>query len=78
MTYFVIYNNEDGEVTVYEVGKEQLLTELQTGNLGKNPDFYDSVPNDGYVDSWSPDKMLIIKGEIVVPKAVQVATRYEL
>lgn len=77
MKYYVI-KNSDGDTYVEEIDKQELLNRLDPedpyyGTL----EFLKTIPKNGDTNYWG-DKLLIIKGEIVVPKAIEVATKYEL
>ena len=72
--YFVIHNGE-GDTTVREYTKEQLLAEIEENAWG------DAIPIEKIVDAdtnyWGGD-ILIIKGKIVTPKPKEVVTKYEV
>ena len=68
--YFLIYCNEDGEISVNEFKKEELLKAIcdQTDSWG-SVGFYKKLPDEEPV-YW--DKLLIIKGDIVTPNQLNV------
>ena len=78
-TYFVISNN-DGETYIAQMTEEALLRALQPNEFGDveivASDIAKSLPGSG-TDYWR-NKTLIIRGEIIVPKAKEVVTRFEL
>lgn len=77
MSYFLIYCSEDGDTRVYEYTAEQVEA-LLNGPEAEHQvgDFFDKVP-DRDTAYWSR-KVLLIKGEIVVPKVKEVVTRVTL
>jgi hypothetical protein len=70
--YFVI-SNSDGETTVTELSKEQLLKRVNDGEYKKVL----SVPDNEDTNYWG-DNVMIIKGTIVKPRAEQVVTKYSI
>lgn len=86
--YFVVTSGEDG-ISVDSMSKEELEKRLRekyyTGDIGPDPTFLDKVPDidKGYFfwsrsDEEPENPILIIKGNILVPKAVQRVTEYEV
>lgn len=78
MPYFVI-SNSDGETSVEEVTKEELLSRIQPED---GTDFYGgrgfiSDLNETDTNYWG-DNIMIIKGSLVVPKPKEVVKEYEL
>jgi len=74
--YFVI-RNSDGDTTVRGVNKENLLQEIEDGDFGENGEhILKFLPSDD-TNYWS-DGILIIKGQIVVPKAKEVITKFNI
>ncbi len=76
--YYVIISSEDGEPSVKEMTKEQVLKMFVPNEYG---DYYygkrealSELPGD--ISNF--DGVVIIKGEIVVPKPRKVVTEYEL
>ncbi|SNS23026.1 hypothetical protein SAMN05446037_1006127 [Anaerovirgula multivorans] len=82
--YFVIQNNADG-VCIDSVDEKTLLERLRTDEQGESyygadMEFLDYLP-DIYAGSfmWGDDNhVVIIKGNVVVPKPVKVVTEYTL
>ena len=77
MSYFIVSCSEDGDVYVSEHTTEQLEKMLN----GPEPDyrigdFVDKIP-DHNVAYWG-GRSIIIKGEIIVPKAKEVVTKVTL
>lgn len=78
MAYFLITANEDGETSVTQIRDiDAFLQEFADGEHG-TPEF---------VEDWreySPDPadwggaMMLIRGEIVTPKPVEVVTKYKI
>lgn len=76
-TYFVIRVSEDGDISVRAWDKANLLTKV----LGEEPYYgtrecFPAIP-DQDPQSW-PEGILVIKGKIVTPKAVQKIVEYEV
>lgn len=86
MPYFVIHNSE-GETTVEQISKEKLLNRIKSYNEEEdnpdneyycgNPQFLSKITerNTSY---WGYNNLLIIKGEIVVPKPVKIIEVFEV
>lgn len=84
MPYFILTSGEDG-TTIEQVTEDELkkrITPDKDGDTyyGSKLEFLGKVPkNDkGCWYGVSESAMLIIKGEIVQPKAVAVAVKYDL
>lgn len=78
MAYFIIHNSEDGEVSVHQMDAEELQKKLKEDYWGTGKKFI--LPNDIFdcdPNYWG-GKLLIIKGEIIVPKAKQTIIEYEV
>ena len=74
-TYFVI-NNSDGDTTITELTKEQLLKAIQENYWGKKG-IFNTLPKDLDTNYWG-ENILIIKGRVVEPKPEQVITKYNI
>lgn len=80
--FIVIHGMEKG-VSISEYSKEEFEEEAakgEDGYIGKNPKFLGKL-NKGMIfsaDDLRDGEMIVIKGEIVVPKAVKVIKSYEL
>ena len=75
--YYLIYFGEDG-VTVNKRTKDEIQNEIN-----KDPEGYHFIDNEeinsGSIDSeYTSHRHLIIKGEVVVPKATEIAISYEI
>ncbi len=84
MNYYLIRCDANG-ISIQEFTKERLEKELQNGLFdadGKPLDFLSLLADDS--DRWQYRSLsdiggnIIIKGDIVVPRAVQVTTRWEI
>lgn len=79
-SYFILTSGEDG-ISISMISKSALEKGLKQNDFGDNVKFLDHVPP---IDKgcWEQDEdentVLIIKGEIVVPKPVQKVTEYEV
>lgn len=82
MKYFVIRSSEDGEVYLSEMTKDQLENSM-TPPPGEDRAEIEADEICGSARGWDDRKesscaVLIIKGEVVVPKPVEVVTKFEL
>jgi hypothetical protein len=73
--YFVVFGHEDG-VSINSVDKEEFLEDLKKGEYGRDPEIYSSFPP--YVEMECFIGLIIIKGNVVVPKPKQVVQEYEI
>lgn len=73
--YYLI-RNDDGETFVREMTKEQIEA-FVNDHLIKSDLCWHIAPSNTDTNYWG-GKYLIIKGQIVVPKPVEVVKRYEL
>jgi hypothetical protein len=79
-SYFVLTSDEDG-ISVNMVSKATLEKCLKQKAFGENVEFLDHVPSidKGCWDQRDGEhKILIIKGEVVIPKVVGRVTEYEV
>lgn len=74
--YFVILNSE-GDTTVEALEKEELEERLSEGGYYGNIGFIEDMIVDTDTNYWG-GKMLIIKGEIAVPKPKKIVEAWEL
>ena len=80
MSYFII-SNSDGDTTVQQVSKDELLKRIQPDD-GEDCCYYGCV---GFLEAikeadtnyWG-ENILIIKGEIVTPKPKRVIETFEI
>lgn len=72
--YYIIYNS-DGDTDVEELTRQELLERLNAEEYG-DVDFLDWI-NDSNPNYWE-GKLLIIKGEIVVPKEKKTVTGWDI
>ena len=75
--YFLIYGTEDGG-QIQAIGGDELLDRLTSGYYGDMDFIKPGEPFDGDTNYWGEGVYLLIKGEIVVPKAKETVTEYEL
>jgi hypothetical protein len=76
--YFVIHNSEDGEASVHQMGAEELQNKLKADYWGTGKRFLSSDDTFSCDPNYWGGKLLIIKGEIIVPKPKQTVTEYEV
>lgn len=78
MNYFLITTNEDGETSVMRITDiDKFLQELADGEHG-DPGFIDGrKPWPADPASWK-GAMMLIRGEIITPKPVEVVTKYKI
>ena len=76
--YYVI-RNSDGDTTVDEFTKEQLLKAIQENYWGTNgsEDILTELPENTDTNYWG-EGLLIIKGSVVVPTPKQIVTKYDI
>ncbi|RPI80902.1 MAG: hypothetical protein EHM34_09385 [Nitrosopumilales archaeon] len=70
--YYVIQNS-DGDTTVRTCTKEEILKEINEGEIG---DVLTQILNSD-TNYWG-ESVLIIKGRMVAPKAEKVITKYNI
>lgn len=73
--YFVI-SNTDGDTYVQEVSKQELEDNLNEDYYGEDVEFLSKTPHDD-TNYWG-EKYLIIKGTVIVPKAKEKVTKFEV
>ena len=77
MTYFVI-NNSDGDTRIRALTREELLEKLGE-NFWGDVDFVKHLALDVAMDTnYLNGNVLIIEGEIVIPKPVKVVKAFTL
>ena len=78
MDKYYIISNSDGDTTVNEIAKEDLLKRLDPDeNYYGNRDILKEMPQETDTNYWG-DSMLIIKGTIVSPRPVTKITEFEI
>ena len=73
--YFFIYCSEDGDVSVVKYDRDDLLKDIRNeyyGPIDFHTDLIERNPQ-----YWN-NKALIIKGEIVIPKPIEIVKDYEI
>jgi len=73
-TYFIICNS-DGDTTVTEMTKTELLRAIEENYWG-DKGILDTCPRDD-TNYWG-DNIIIIKGKVVCPEPEQVVTKYKI
>lgn len=73
--YFVIYNGE-GDTTVEEFTKEQLLVQINDGAWG-DVEYMTDIPDNNDTNYWG-NGILIIKGSIVTPEEKKVVLTHDI
>ncbi len=74
--YFII-NNSDGDTCIDCISKEELLKRINEEYYGSHKNFLDVMPTESDTNYWG-DNILVIKGNVVSPKAEQVVTKYNI
>jgi hypothetical protein len=81
MNYYVIYMNDDVEVRTHgPLTREELLARLTPDTSG-NAYYGGMTPCDRFpadLNDIAGKHIVIIKGDVVVPRAVATVTKYEL
>jgi len=72
--YFVIQGSDGGSVEIYKTVED--LKKMLSEYHGE-PTFLNHA-NELYLRDWDTQDMFIIKGEVVIPKPVEVIQRYEV
>lgn len=93
MSYFIIHSGEDGISVSEPLSADEVKDRVTPDENGDTyygtTGFHEEVPDqsDGHFWSSTPtadgaedpaDKLLIIKGSIVVPQAVEVVTKFDV
>jgi hypothetical protein len=74
--YFLIHNS-DGETHVEQVDPGKLAREISEGDY-EGSNFLKKLPINGDTNAWPVNSYLLIKGEVIVPRTVEVVTRVEI
>ena len=74
---YVVVSNSDGETFVSVLPKAEFLRDLNNGEFGENPEFMTEFPtNTNENTSYWGGKILVLSAEVVVPKQVEVVTKW--
>ena len=73
--YFVIHNG-DGDTTVNEYTKKELIAEIEDNAWGDAVAF-ENIPNDNDTNYWGGG-ILIIKGKIIKPREKEVVIKFDV
>ncbi|MCP3684105.1 MAG: hypothetical protein GY861_15600 [bacterium] len=73
--YFIIHNSE-GDTTVDQVDKEELLKRIAEEYYGE-VSFHKALPEETDTNFWG-ENLLIIKGEVVTPTPVKVIEKFDI
>lgn len=76
MNYFILTASEDGGHAEC-ISRSELLKRLNEDYWGSDVEFQTSFPSNKDMNYWG-GKVVIIKGDVVAPKAVEVVKRYEV
>ena len=74
-TVILIHCDEDGDKRFEIIPEEKFLKDMNDGSYGDNPKF---ASPDEKIDMDYFCGYILIRGEIIQPKAVDVVKRYEL
>ena len=75
---FFVIRNSDGDTSVTPYTHEMMKEALNDEDFGTDFIFLDAVPTERDTNYWGEGRCLIIKGEVVVPKAKEVVTIFEI
>ena len=71
--YYVI-----GYEFIHELSKEELIERLEEEYYGSDLNCLDEIESGGDTNYWGERGVLIIRGNIIVPKPVEITTKYEV
>lgn len=81
-TYFVIEADDDGDFYFSKGTKDSLLKRLSLDESGYVDldalSVLETIPTATLMKYWPSGFVLIIKGEIVTPKPVEIVTKFEV
>ena len=72
-----IISNSDGDTSIRAVSEEEFLSELNDGDY-PSVAFLDLIEGSTDPNYWPEGTLLVIKGEVVVPKPKTVVKQYSL
>lgn len=75
--YYVIHNS-DGYTTVTLLNKDELIERVNDNYWGSDVEYLDSIPRETDINYWGEGKVLIIKGDVSVPKPKKVIETFEI
>lgn len=77
MKYFILNQNENGLSVSGPFSKQEVLKSLEENYFGNNVKIHSEMPE--FVDGFMVENgLVIIEGSVVVPKAKEVVTKFEL
>ena len=76
MDYFVIDSTEDG-VAIEKVERDELLRRLKE-DWYENRAFATDMPKESDPAYWTGGTVVLIKGTVITPKAIEVVTDWEI
>lgn len=76
-TVVIVHYSEDGDIpSVEQMSKDEFKKRLKENYYGEKPDFVQPAQS---IDGGSQGSaILVIEGQMIVPKPVQVVTEFEL
>ena len=75
MTQLLVLSRGEDELHINLKSSEQFCKELEDGDYGRNPRFLDRVYS---LDEFPSNSILVMKGDIIIPRKIEVATKYEI
>ena len=72
--YYII-SNSDGDTTVEEVSKSELLERMEENYYGSHREPLTEIPDNHDTNYWG-EGILIIKGKIVTPEPIEVVKKF--
>jgi len=80
--YFVLHSSEDGtSMSIFnyeELIKEVLNTDDGEAYFGTSKTMTEEEAKKDGMEYWPSDKILIIKGKVVIPKPIKVVKEFEV
>ena len=83
MSYYLIEADDKGQTTIREIDPVKFAEELNAGDYGEM-DFVDELPRRRSEEhselnfAYNGGTTMLIKGKIIVPKKVEITTRYAI